>query len=96
MRRPHDYLASLRPRPEPEPLFRFEIAPILLARLRSPEVRLPWGKRQSFFVVLGDSRFILVDVVERQTALAVMQCLERANAFFGGVRREPTMQLGAV
>lgn len=40
-----DYVAGIRPRPEPEPILRFETAPGVQAQFDFAEVRLPWGKR---------------------------------------------------
>jgi transposase len=83
-----DYVASVRARPESEPIIRFETAPGLQAQFDFAEVKLPWGKRYAVLVVLGYSRKLYVEFVPRQTALAVMQSLERAFADFSGVPRE--------
>ena len=48
-----DYVARVRPRPEPEPLVRFETAPGHQAQVDFAEFRLPWGKRYALVVVLG-------------------------------------------
>lgn len=80
-----DYVARVRPRPEPAPIIRFETAPGLQAQFDFAEVKLPWGKRYAVLVVLGYSRKLFVEFVPRQTALAVMHSLERAFAEFGGV-----------
>jgi transposase len=83
-----DYVARVRPRAAPEPIIRFETAPGLQAQFDFAEVKLPWGKRYAVLVVLGYSRQLYVEFVPRQTALAVMQSLERAFAAFGGVPAE--------
>jgi len=83
-----DYVMKVRPRPEPEPVVRFETAPGLQAQFDFAEVKLPWGKRYVLLVVLGYSRLLFLEVVPRQTALTVMLGLERAFAMFGGVPRE--------
>jgi len=83
-----DYVMKVRPRPEPEPIVRFETAPGLQAQCDFAELKLPWGKRYAFLVVLGYSRVLFIDIVARQTALTVMLGLERAFAMFGGVPRE--------
>lgn len=76
---------QLRPREAPEPLVRFETEPGVQAQFDFAEFRFPWGKRYAVLVVLGYSRLLYVEWVARQT---VMQALERAFAFFGGVPRE--------
>ncbi len=83
-----DYVMKIRPRPEPEPIVRFETAPGLQAQCDFAELKLPWGKRYAFLVVLGYSRLLCIDIVARQTALTVMLGLERAFAMFGGVPYE--------
>jgi transposase len=83
-----DHVASVRPRPEPERVVRFETAPGVQAQFDVAEVRLPWGKRYALLVVLGYSRLLYVEFVPRQTALTVMRGLERAFAYFGGVPQE--------
>lgn len=82
------YVAPVRPRPELEPLVRFETAPGVQAQFDFAEVRLPWGKRFALLVVLGYSRLLFVEFVPRQSALTVMLGLERAFAAFGGVPHE--------
>jgi transposase len=83
-----DYVTRIRPRPEPEPIVRFETAPGLQAQFDFAEIRFPWGKRWALLVVLGYSRLLYVELVARQTALAVMLGLEHAFQTFGGVPRE--------
>jgi transposase len=51
-----DYVMKVRPRPEPEPIVRFETAPGLQAQFDFAELKLPWGKRYALLVVLGYSR----------------------------------------
>ncbi|HVH66657.1 MAG TPA: IS21 family transposase [Gemmatimonadales bacterium] len=82
------YVARIRPRPEPEPIVRFETPPGQQAQFDFAEIRFPWGKRFALLVVLGYSRVLYVEFVARQTALTVMLGLERAFAAFGGVPRE--------
>ena len=82
------YVAGIRPRPEPEPVVRFETAPGQQAQFDFADVRFPWGKRFAVLVVLGYSRVLHVEFVARQTALSVMLGLERAFAAFGGVPHE--------
>lgn len=81
-------VARLRPKPEPEPVVRFETAPGEQAQFDFADVRFPWGKRHALLVVLGYSRLLYVEFVRRQTALTVMLGLERAFQTFGGVPRQ--------
>src|SRR5207248_4462292 len=83
------YVARIRPRPEPEPVVRFETPPGRQAQFDFATIRLPWGTRFALLVVLGYSRVLFVEFVARQTALTVMLGLERAFAAFGGVPRDP-------
>ena len=48
-----EYVAQVRPRPEPEPVVRFETPPGLQAQVDFAECRFPWGKRFALLVVLG-------------------------------------------
>jgi transposase len=82
------YVARVRPRPEPEPIVRFETAPGQQAQFDFAEIRFPWGKRFALLVVLGYSRVLYIEFVARQTALTVMLGLERAFAAFDGVPHE--------
>jgi len=83
-----DYVARVRPRPEPEPLVRFETAPGHQAQVDFAEFTFPWGKRHALLVVLGYSRLLFVRFFPRQTMAAVMTGLEDAFAYFGGVPAE--------
>lgn len=83
-----EYVRRVRPRPESEPVVRFETAPGHQAQFDFAEFRFPWGRRYAVLTVLGYSRFLTVEWVPRQTALTVMRALERAFAVFGGVPQE--------
>ena len=83
-----DYVARVRPRPEPEPLVRFETAPGHQAQVDFAEFRLPWGKRYALVVVLGYSRLLWLKFFPRQTLATVIAGLEEAFAYFGGVPTE--------
>ena len=82
------FVRRVRPRPEPEPILRFETPPGLQAQVDFAEVRLPWGKRYALMVVLGYSRLLWLQFVARQTLGALIAGLEEAFAFFGGVPQE--------
>ncbi len=83
-----DYVARVRPRPEPEPLVRFETAPGHQAQVDFAEFRLPWGKRYALVVVLGYSRLLWVRFYPRQSLATVIAGLEEAFAYVGGVPTE--------
>ena len=83
-----DYVARTRPRPQPEPVVRFETPPGLQAQVDFAEVRFPWGKRHALLVVLGYSRLLWLRFYPRQTLAVVMSGLEDAFASFGGVPLE--------
>jgi transposase len=83
-----DYVARVRPRPEPEPLIRFETAPGHQAQVDFAEFRLPWGRRYALVVVLGYSRLLGLKFYPRQTLATVISGLEEAFAYLGGVPTE--------
>jgi len=79
------YVRRVRPRPEPEPVIRFETAPGHQAQVDFAEVHLPWGKRFALMVVLGYSRLLWLQCYPRQTMRTLMRGLEAAFQSFGGV-----------
>ena len=89
------YVKRIRPRPQPEPVIRFETPPGHQAQVDFAEIRMPWGKRYALLVVLGYSRLLFVRFSTRQDMQALFTGLEEAFAYFGGVPREvlfdPTM-----
>ena len=83
-----EYVARVRPRPEPEPIVRYETAPGHQAQVDFAEFRLPWGKRSALVVVLGYSRLLWLKFFPQQTLATVIRGLEEAFAYFGGVPTE--------
>jgi len=83
-----DYVAQVRPRPDPEPVVRFETSPGHQAQVDFAECRFPWGKRYALLVVLGYSRLLWIHWYPRQTMATVIEGLEAALAYFGGVPTE--------
>jgi transposase len=82
------HLQQVRPRPEPEPVMRFETEPGHQAQVDFAEVKLPWGKRYVLLVVLGYSRLLWLRVYDRADMRALIDGLEEAFRFFGGVPQE--------
>lgn len=82
------FVRQVRPKPDPEPLIRFETAAGVQAQVDFAEVRFPWGKRSALLVVLGYSRLLWVKFYARQTMSIVIRGLEDAFAYFGGVPQE--------
>jgi len=68
------FVRRVRPRPEPEPLVRFEIPPGKQGQVDFAEIRLPWGKRFALMVILGYSRFLWLQVYARQTMGILPSC----------------------
>ena len=83
------YAGSVRPRPEPEPVVRFETLPGRQAQLDFAEkFRLPWGTRHALLVVLGYSRQMWIRFYPEKTKEVVIAGLEAAFRYFEGVPRE--------
>jgi len=82
------FVQGVRPRPAPEEIVRFETPPGHQAQLDFATYRFPWGTRYGLQIVLGYSRLLWVQFYPRQTMRVVMDALEAAFAFFGGVPRE--------
>lgn len=83
-----EYVRQVRPAPVPDPVVRFETPPGHQAQVDFAEFRLPWGKRYALLVVLGYSRLMWLQFYSRQTMAVLMDGLEAAFAFFGGVPAE--------
>lgn len=83
-----EYVRRVRPKPEPEPVRRFETPPGRQGQVDFAEFRLPWGKRFALIVVVGYSRLLWLEYHRRQTMEVLMRGLESAFAYFGGVPAE--------
>jgi transposase len=82
------FVQQVRPRPEPEPILRFETPPGHQGQVDFAECHFPWGKRYALLVVLGYSRLLWVRFYPQQTMRILMRGLEEAFAAFGGVPAE--------
>ena len=78
----------VRPRPPEEPLIRFETAPARQAQVDFADFQFGWGKRYALLVVLGYSRLLWVRFFTRKDMRALLDGLEEAFAWFGGVPQE--------
>jgi len=83
-----DYVRTVRPKPEPEPVVRFETPPGHQAQVDFAHFNTPWGKRWALLLVLGYSRFMWVSFFSRQTMENLMRGIESAFVYFGGVPKE--------
>jgi len=83
-----EYVRQIRPAPVPEPVVRFETPPGKQAQVDFAHFRVPWGRRYALVVVLGYSRLLWVRFFPRQDANSLMNGLEQAFSFFGGVPAE--------
>ena len=82
------HVREVRPQRQPEPVKRFETPPGHQGQVDFAEFKTPWGKRHALVVVLGYSRLLWVRYYERQTMAVVMEGLEAAFRYFGGVPSE--------
>lgn len=83
-----EYVRRVRPRPEVEPVIRFETPPGQQAQVDFAHFSTPWGKRWALVVVLGYSRVMWVGFFAGQTMENLMRGIEAAFASFGGVAQE--------
>lgn len=83
-----EFVRTVRPREEPEPVVRFETPAGLQAQVDFGEFKFPWGKRYALVVVLGYSRLLWLRFYEGQDMRTLFRGLEEAFAFFGGVPKE--------
>ena len=86
--RVRDYVLQIRPPVEPPEVERFETPPGLQAQVDFATFPTAWGTRYALLVVLGYSRLQWLAFYSRQSMEVVMDGLERAFAFFGGVPME--------
>ncbi|HYW92218.1 MAG TPA: IS21 family transposase [Gammaproteobacteria bacterium] len=82
------YVRELRPVEAAEPVVRFETPPGHQAQVDFAEFRLPWGKRYAPLVVLGYSRLLWLQYYPHQSLDVLIEALEAAFGYFGGVPAE--------
>ena len=82
------FVRRVRPRPPAEEVVRFETPPGHQAQVDFATFRFPWGRRYAFLLVLGYSRLLWLQFYPRQTMATVIEALEAAFAYVGGVPRE--------
>ena len=82
------FVRRVRPTPPPEPVIRFETPAGRQAQVDFARFRLPWGIRYALLVVLGYSRLLWCRFYPRQDMATLMDGLEDAFRYFGGVPQE--------
>jgi transposase len=82
------FVKRVRPAPPPETVIRFETPPARQAQVDFARFRFPWGIRYALLVVLGYSRLLWCRFYPRQDMATLIDGLEEAFVFFGGVPQE--------
>lgn len=82
------FVRQVRPVAAPEPVVRFETPAGRQAQVDFAHFRFPWGVRYALLVVLGYSRLLWCRFAPRQDMAALMDGLEAAFGYFGGVPHE--------
>jgi transposase len=82
------FVRRVRPSPAPEPVIRFETPAGHQAQVDFAQFRFAWGVRYALLVLLGYSRLLWCRFYPRQDMATLMDCLEEAFHYFGGVPQE--------
>jgi transposase len=82
------FVRQIRPPVEPAPVIRFETPAGRQAQVDFAHFRFPWGVRYALLVVLGYSRLLWCRFYPRQDMATLMDGLEDAFRYFGGVPHE--------
>ena len=82
------FVRRVRPAPAPEPVIRFETPAGRQAQVDFAHFRFPWGVRYALLVVLGYSRLLWCRFYARQDMATLVDGLEDAFGYFGGVPQE--------
>ena len=83
-----EFVHRVRPTPPPEPAIRFETPAGRQAQVDFAHFRFPWGVRYALLVVLGYSRLLWCRFYPRQDMPTLIDGLEDAFVYFGGVPQE--------
>src|SRR5262245_56283238 len=82
------FVQRVRPTAVPEPVIRFETPAGRQAQVDFARFRFAWGVRYALLVVLGYSRLLWCRFYPRQDMATLIDGLEEAFGFFGGVPQE--------
>jgi transposase len=82
------FVRQVRPVEPPAPVVRFETPAGRQAQVDFAHFRFPWGVRHALLVVLGFSRLLWCRFYPRQDMARLMDGLEDAFRYFGGVPQE--------
>jgi transposase len=82
------FVQRVRPTPAPDPVIRFETPAGHQAQVDFAHFRFAWGVRYALLVVLGYSRLLWCRFYPRQDMRTLVDGLEEAFRYFGGVPRE--------
>lgn len=82
------YVRELRPVEAAEPAVQLEIPPGIRHRSTLPSSICPRGKRYALLAVPGYSRLLWVQHYPRQSLAVLIEILEAAFGYFGGVPAE--------
>jgi transposase len=83
-----EFVRRVRPAPAPEPVIRFETPAGRQAQVDFARFTFPWGVRYALLVVLGYSRLLWCRFYVRQDMGTLIEGLEAAFRYFGGVPQE--------
>jgi len=82
------FVQRVRPTPAPEPVIRFETPAGRQAQVDFARFTFPWGIRYALLVVLGYSRLLWCRFYPRQDMATLIDGIEEAFLYFGGVPQE--------
>ena len=82
------FVQQVRPTPMPAPVIRFETPAGRQAQVDFARFKFPWGIRYALLVVLGYSRLLWCRFYPRQDMATLMDGIEEAVLYFGGVPQE--------